>query len=151
MAHGDQAARQPELRLDDLVAELRARGLRVTTARLRVLEQLAAAGDAHLSTDELAERVAATTPGVHLSTIYRTCDALVDAGILAPAPLADGRSSFHLAGDAHHHAVCTRCGATVSLPPEVLEPLRRRLSRDHGFEADPHHLTITGLCRRCAR
>lgn len=139
----------PDL-LADLVAELRARGLRATTARLRVLEQLAAAGDAHLTADELAQRVADTTPGVHLSTIYRTCDALVDAGILAPAPLTDGRSSFHLAGDSHHHAVCSRCGATVSLPPEALEPLRRRLRRDHGFEADPHHLTITGLCRRCA-
>ena len=66
MAHGDQAARQPELRLDDLVAELRARGLRVTTARLRVLEQLAAAGDAHLSTDELAERVAAKIGRAHV-------------------------------------------------------------------------------------
>lgn len=136
--------------MDELVAELHARGLRATTARLAVLAQVAAAGDEHLTTDELAERVAATTPGTHLSTVYRTCDALVEAGILAPAPFADGRASFHLAADAHHHAVCSRCGATVSLPPEALEPLRRRLRRDHGFEADPLHLTISGLCRRCA-
>lgn len=135
---------------DALVDQLRARGLRATTARRAVLEALVAAGTDHLTADELGRRVRADHPAIHLSTIYRTLEALTDAGVTNVARFADQPVTYHLATDVHHHAVCTRCGATLVLDPAVFEPVRRRLRRDHGFEADPHHLTIVGLCRDCA-
>jgi Fur family ferric uptake transcriptional regulator len=87
---------------------------------------------------------------VHLSTVYRTLDALTEAGILTEARFRDEPLTYHLSTDVHHHAVCTRCGATLDLSADVLEPVRRRLARDHGFVADPQHLTIPGTCARCA-
>ncbi len=136
--------------IDDLVDELRRRGQRATTARRAVLEALLAAGDDHLTADELGRRVRSQHPAIHLSTIDRTLDALTDAGITTVARFADQPLTYHLATDVHHHAVCTRCGATLSLPPALFEPVRKRLLRDHGFHAEPRHLTITGLCRDCA-
>lgn len=136
--------------LDDLIAELRAHGQRATTARRAVLEALLEAGDDHLTADELAPRVRENHPAVHLSAVYRTLDALTDAGVIALARLADGPATYHLATDRHHHAVCTSCGATISLPFGVLDPVRRRLLRDFGFHADANHLTIRGLCGACA-
>jgi Fur family ferric uptake transcriptional regulator len=141
------AAARPTL--DDLFAELRARGLRATTARRAVLAELLVAGDTHLTADELARRIHADHPAVHLSTVYRTLDALAEAGLIAVARFADQPVTYHLAGDVHHHAVCTACGATINLPAEVLAPVQRRLARDHGFVADPRHLTITGTCAAC--
>ncbi len=140
----------PAPTIEELTAELRRRGQRVTTARRAVLEQLLLAGDVHLSADELARAVGEQHPEIHLSTIYRTLDALDEAGLIHRAPFDDHTTSYHLTDDVHHHAVCRDCGATLSLPPELLEPLTRRLLRDHGFHADPRHLTIDGRCAECA-
>ncbi len=136
--------------IDALMDELRQAGQRATVARRAVLEELLAAGETHLTAEELARQVRAEHPAIHLSTVYRTLDSLTDAGIIAPARLADHPATYHLTGDVHHHAVCTRCEAVISLPATMFEPVRTRLRRDHGFRADPHHLTITGLCASCA-
>jgi Fur family ferric uptake transcriptional regulator len=130
-------------------ARLRSRGLRATTARRAVLAEIVAAGTDHLTAEALAQRLQRDHPGIHLSTVYRTLDALTDAGILAVARFHDEPVTYHLADDHHHHAVCTSCGATLELPADLLDPVRRRLARDHGFVADPHHLTITGRCAAC--
>lgn len=139
-----------EVTVDELVGELRARGLRSTTARRAVLEEVVAAGDRHLTTEELGRRVGAVHPEIHRSTVYRTLDALCGAGILSPAPFADRPATYHLTTDVHHHAVCERCGVTLQLDADDLEPLRRRLEREHGFRARPRHLTIEGRCASCS-
>jgi Fur family ferric uptake transcriptional regulator len=136
--------------IDDLVDELRRAGQRCTVARRAVLEHLIDAGDEHLTADELASRVRAEHPAIHLSTVYRTLDALTEAAIITPARFADHPVTYHLTGDVHHHAVCTDCGASLNLPASVLGPVRTRLRREFGFEADPHHLTISGRCAECA-
>lgn len=115
-----------------------------------MLEELLAAGDAHLSVDELAARVAEVHPSVHLSTIYRTLDALEEVGLVTRAPLGDHPASYHLTHDVHHHAVCSGCGTVLNLATAPFEDLWRRLREEYGFHADPRHLTIDGLCARCA-
>jgi len=142
---------QHEITIDELIDQLRARGQRATTARRAVLGELLAAGDSHLTADELARRIHERHPAIHLSTVYRTLDALTAAELIVPAPFSDQPATYHLRTDVHHHAVCTRCGATFVLRPAVLEPVLRRLLRDHGFHADPRHLTIAGRCEACAR
>ncbi len=136
--------------IDDLVEQLRDRGQRATTARRAVLAELLDAGDTHLTADELARRIHAHHPAIHLSTVYRTLDSLTTAGLIAVARFADQPVTYHLATEVHHHAVCARCGATISFSPRVLEPVARRLERDYGFRADPQHLTIQGLCADCS-
>jgi Fur family transcriptional regulator, ferric uptake regulator len=86
---------------------------------------------------------------VHLSTVYRTVDLLDQAGILAQVHVGHGPSSYHLAEDAHHHAVCDSCGAVIEVPPAALSAVVTRLDRDLGFAARPRHLTINGLCADC--
>lgn len=115
-----------------------------------MLDVLLAAGGEHLSADEVAARVHHATPDIHLSTIYRTLESLADMGVLSEARLGDGPVSYHLATDRHHHAVCSSCGAVIELPGGTFAPVTRRLAKDHGFTADPHHLTITGTCAPCA-
>lgn len=137
-------------RVDELIAQLRDQGHRATVARRAVLEAIVAAGDTHLTSEELAQRIHRTSPDIHLSTIYRTLDTLSDAGLVTIARFGDQPVTHHLATDVHHHAVCSSCGATHRVPPSALESLRRRLLADYGFEADPRHLTITGRCRSCA-
>ncbi len=147
---GPSAGPSRDEQVDALLARLRATGGRVTAARRAVLEVLVAAGAEHLSAEEIAGRVHASAPQVHLSTVYRTLDALEEAGVLRRARLADGPVSYHLAADEHHHAVCDGCGAVIVLPSSLLAAVVDSLAVDHGFRAEPRHVTIGGLCRTCA-
>jgi Fur family transcriptional regulator, ferric uptake regulator len=135
--------------LDDLLDQLRSRGARVTTARRVVLADLARRGSAHPSADQIARRVARSHPELHLSTIYRTLEALEELGLVTRASFGEGATTYHLAADRHHHAVCESCGTVIELPDAALAPLVRRLDRDHGFAARPRHLTIAGRCASC--
>lgn len=136
--------------VEDLVADLRARGIRVTAARRLVLQTLVDAGADHLAADQIADRIHRTHPDLHVSTTYRTLDALEEAGMIVRAGLGDGPTTYHLADDHHHHAVCDGCGTTIELPDRLFAGVVRRLRDHHGFVAAPHHLTITGRCRSCA-
>jgi Fur family transcriptional regulator, ferric uptake regulator len=135
--------------LDGLLADLRARGARVTTARRAVLAELVRRGSAHPSAEQIAARLRRSRPEVHLSTVYRTLDVLEELGLVARAGITDGVTTYHLAADRHHHAVCQVCGTVIELPESALSAVVARLRRDHGFAADPHHLTIPGVCARC--
>ena len=95
-------------------------------------------------------RVGAEHPSIHLSTIYRTLDALDEAGLISPARIEGHSATYHLTDDVHHHAVCSSCGRTLSLPASLLEPLSARILDEFDFHADPRHLTINGLCSDCA-
>jgi Fur family ferric uptake transcriptional regulator len=136
--------------LDDLLDRLRSQGVRVTAARRLVLAELVRRGAGHPSAEQIARRVQRTNPELHLSTIYRTLEVLEELGLVMRASLGEGATTYHLAGDRHHHAVCESCGAVIELPESVLAPVVRRLARDHGFTAAPRHVTITGLCANCA-
>ena len=51
-----------------------------------------------------------------LATIYRTVTTLVDQGVLHALTLEGGVTTYGLAADPHHHAVCTRCGSIIEVP-----------------------------------
>ncbi len=142
------ATRPPEL--DDILTDLRAGGERVTTARRVVLQVLLDDPDEHLTIEELSDRVHEQAPDIHLSTIYRTVEFLEHAGVLVHVRLGESPAAYHFATDAHHHARCDVCGTVIELPANTFAALVRRLERDSGFHAHPHHVVIPGICATCA-
>lgn len=135
--------------VERLLERLRVAGERVTTARRAVLEEMIVDDAMHLSVDQIAERVNARHPDVHLSTVYRTLEVLEHVGLVTQVRVGEGAASFHLADHGHHHAMCTNCGALVDLSDRDLGELVRVLDRRYGFLARPRHLIIEGLCETC--
>lgn len=129
---------------------LRASGVRITAPRRAVVTALVDSAD-HITADELAALVAAAEPDVHLSTVYRTLDALEKLGVVTHVHMGHGRAVYHLTDRMHQHAVCEDCGAVVELPDDVLHDVQQRLRRETGFEVDPHHFALVGRCQHCAR
>ena len=136
-------------RLDRILALLRRRGGRVTSARRAVLTALLG-HEEHASADELAAVVHASNPDVHLSTVYRTLDAFEQLGVVTHVHLGHGRAVYHLTDRIHHHAVCEQCDRVVQLPLEVFADLHARLRREFGFEVGAHHFALVGRCAACA-
>ena len=125
--HPPSAATELHLRVareagDAAAALLRRAGCRPTAQRLLVLQALG--GGEHVTADDVLAHARARYPSINPSTVYRTLDALVDAGIARRTDLGSERLYFEVAREhRHHHAVCQVCGAVAHLHDASLRPL----------------------------
>jgi Fe2+ or Zn2+ uptake regulation protein len=124
---------------------LRAEGRRVTTARRLVVELLART-DEHLTADDLAARIHDANPEIHLSTVYRTLDSLCAWRLVEHVHQPHGASFFHLEG-AHRHLVCEECGRIRDVPAAEFDALVDRIRTEYDFELHIGHAALVGRCR----
>jgi Fe2+ or Zn2+ uptake regulation protein len=129
---------------------IRAAGLRATPQRLAAYEAVQRAGGRHLSADDVWQELRRHPAGMDRSTAYRILADLARSGLLKEVRLADGVARFEIQDAAHHHAVCTRCGATEDVGPAAVRALNRRLRTETGFVLGEQPLLLPGLCRTCA-
>ena len=135
-------------RTEEVVARLRARGLRLTPQRQAIVAEVMRARG-HISPAAMARRVQATMPGVNASTVYRTLSMLEEVGVLSHSHLESG-PEYHRAGEgAHIHLTCSRCGAEDDLSLAEARSLERLIARHHGFTPDLTHFAISGVCASC--
>jgi Fe2+ or Zn2+ uptake regulation protein len=137
-------------RRDRLVAMIREQGERVTTARRALITALVQARG-HVTAEDLAALVQKEQPDVHLSTIYRSLDALERMGVVDHVHLGHGRAVYHLADEPHQHLVCEVCGTVIEVPDATFAELESTLRRRYGFTIRPNHFDLLGRCRACAR
>jgi len=131
--------------LDDAVAALRERGLRLSTTRRLVLEALFAA-DGPVSAEHITRRLK-----LDLTSVYRNLETLERHGLVRHVHLAHGPGLYALCDQGEReYLYCERCGAVVSLPPEELDPVRERVRERFGYEARFTHFAIVGTCPECA-
>jgi Fur family ferric uptake transcriptional regulator len=131
---------------------LRALGQRSTAARRAVVEVLASTSE-HIDAEQIGERVAATHPGVHRATVYRTLDTLTALDVVTHVHTGRGATAYHLAasvtGRHHLHAQCRVCERLFDLPDDLLDSVSERLAQA-GFALEPHHVALSGICAPCA-
>lgn len=134
---------------EEWVADLRARGYRLTPQRQLVLQAVAALG--HATPDDIANEVQKTAAGVNISTVYRTLELLEELGLVTHTHLGHGPPTYHAATDDDHvHLVCRVCGSVTETSPDLVVDVVTRLRDEVGFAADVGHLAIFGMCRACA-
>jgi Fur family ferric uptake transcriptional regulator len=130
---------------------LRSRGLRWTPQR-RILVEVLANTDGHVTGAELIERCRAIDPDTIPSTVYRTLDMLEELGVVSHSHGADGREEFHvLPAVEHAHLYCRGCGGAWELAAEdvAVSTTVKAFDAARGFDVDVSHLTLTGLCATC--
>ena len=133
----------------DVRGRLRSRGLRWTPQR-RVLLEVLATVDGHVTGAELIEGCRALDPATTPSTVYRTLGVLEELGLVSHSHGLEGRQEFHVRPtDDHGHLVCSVCGASWELGPEEVGPLVDGLRRSRGFKVALDHLSIEGRCAAC--
>jgi Fur family ferric uptake transcriptional regulator len=129
--------------------ELRGAGLRVTAARVALLETVRD-GD-HLDVEAIASGVRDRIGHVSLQAVYDALHALTAAGLVRRIELADGPARFERrVGDNHHHVVCRSCGAVADVDCAVGEAPCLTASDDHGFSIDEAEVIYWGLCPDCS-
>ena len=126
-----------------------AAALRPTRQRRAVAACLARFEDFR-SAQEIHELLRGWGDNVGLSTVYRTLQALADAGEVDVLRAEDGETLYRrCSGTHHHHLVCRECGRTVEVEGPTVERWATSVASEHGFADVSHTLEIFGLCPAC--
>ncbi|MFV2062037.1 MAG: Fur family transcriptional regulator [Chloroflexota bacterium] len=134
---------------DEVRERLHERGLRWTPQR-RLLVDVLAETDGHITGAELVERCRALDPETTPSTVYRTLDVLEDIGLIRHAHGLDGREEFHVRPAAEHgHLHCSVCSKAWEISADDVQGLVGDFQRTRGFAVDLGHLSVVGVCRDC--
>ena len=129
--------------------ELRGAGLRVTAARVALLETVR--GGDHLGIEAIASGVRDRVGHVSLQAVYEALHALTAAGLIRRIEPAGGQPRFEgRVGDNHHHIVCRSCGVVVDVDCAVGEAPCLTASDHRGFAIDEAEVVYWGMCPDCS-
>ena len=130
---------------------LRQQGLPVTQQR-ETIAGVVFGSEAHLSVEEIEERLRAQGERTGKATIYRTLEMLVKSGLVAEHDFGEGFKRYeHRFGQqpAHGHLVCTECGGVEEMEDAELMAMQEDAARRRGFQPSRYRLEIYGLCTAC--
>jgi Fur family transcriptional regulator, stress-responsive regulator len=129
--------------------ELRGAGLRVTAARVALLDTVRR-GD-HLDTETIASGVRERVGHISLQAVYEALHALTAAGLVRRIEPPGSPARFEgRVGDNHHHVICRSCGAVADVDCAVGEAPCLTASDDRGFAIDEAEVIYWGLCPACS-
>ena len=129
--------------------QVRAAGLRCTSARLAVMQRLRRAS-APLSHAEIADELVPL--GLDKATVFRNLIDLTEAGLVNRSELGDHVWRFELRdpgraeGEQHPHFVCTECGSVTCLADVEFEAESRKRASKVGRVTE---ILLKGHCRSC--
>jgi Fur family ferric uptake transcriptional regulator len=125
-------------------------GQRATKQRAAVAQLLDQLDDFR-SAQEIHEELRGRGQGIGLTTVYRTLQALADAGQVDVLRMPNGEQLYrHCSRTHHHHLVCRHCGRTVEVAGPTVENWATRVAAENGFSEVSHTVEIFGTCADCA-
>ncbi|MFG1946131.1 Fur family transcriptional regulator [Nonomuraea sp. NPDC048826] len=129
--------------------ELRAAGLRVTAARVALLETVRDGN--HLDVETIASGVRDRVGHISLQAVYEALHALTATGLVRRIEPAGSAARYEgRVGDNHHHIVCRSCGAVADVDCAIGHAPCLNASQDHGFTIDEAEVIFWGTCPDCS-
>ena len=130
---------------------LRDKGMRVTSERLALLDEIFAQ-HGHLDAEQLFARMKSHGHKISRATVYRNLDLLVESGLARKYRLGRDRFLYeHLhPGQSHDHIACRSCGQVVEFVSPSISALLGEICKAHGFVENEQAIQVMALCRICA-
>lgn len=124
--------------------------LRATRQRHAVATLLTGLDDFR-SAQQIHQLLLASGESVGLSTVYRTLQAMAEAGDLDVLKTDDESLYRKCSARHHHHLVCRICNRTEEVEGPAVERWADRMAAERGFSELSHTLEIFGTCASCRR
>lgn len=106
----------------------------------------------HFDADQLIDDMKRNGFRVSRSTIYRTLDKLVDAGLLRSLEVGPRKYYEHDYGyPQHEHLYCEQCRKMIEFQNPAIDAVIRDVCAAHGFRTSGHSFIIRGMCSDCNR
>ncbi len=139
-----------ETMLDELASAAKTRGLRLTPARVRVLELL---GEAHraMGAYEILDRLRAEGLGSQPPVVYRALDFLIQSGFVHKIERLNAYVACGHPGDEHGACflICSRCRKVAEIEDGALDIALAQAAAGRGFAMRRTVLEIEGTCPAC--
>lgn len=123
---------------------------RMTRQRAAIMEALTA-GDFR-SAQAWHDLLRQQGSGIGLATVYRTLQALSEAGEVDTVITDSGETLYRMCEATeqhHHHLRCRVCGAAEDIDIPGFETWTADVAAQHGYAHIDHTVEITGVCRDC--
>ena len=130
------------------VTILKEMGLKLTPQRKLIINAIHDV-NAHLTAEEIIDRVQSIMPEVHKSTIYRTLELLEKTGCVLKSELGEHFIYHHAEEGHHHHLVCSECGKSLDCDEDLFAPVEKLLREKYSFQINFKHVVMSGLCEKC--
>lgn len=130
------------------VNALRARGLRLSSARRVLLEALYGAGRP-ISAEEISAGVAGRLPPSDLASVYRNLERLEELGLVRHVHLGHGPGRYLPTGVRWEFVVCDVCGDFAAVDPGLLDGAREAVRSATGYAVRFAHFPVVGTCPAC--
>lgn len=147
----ERAIRSDKPHDDALKLMIRTMNLKVTSQRLLILKVLHE-GRAHVTAQEVFEKVQLRDDSVGFATVYRLLRSLTAAGFLTEVRMGGQSARYELTPKRHHdHLTCVSCGKICEFENHDIELLQERVAAQFGYKLTSHVLELYGLCRDCQK
>ncbi|WDV44121.1 Fur family transcriptional regulator [Clostridiaceae bacterium M8S5] len=139
--------------LSDILKE---NGYKLTNQRKVIYNVFLDNEHAHLSPEEIYDKVRDKHPEIGIATVYRTLQLLEDLDVLYKVNFDDGCSRYELnqgkdKGHHHHHLICLECGKVTEVELDLLENLEEEIEKSGEFKIVDHILKFYGYCKSCKK
>ncbi len=131
---------------------------RWTAPREAILDLLSRTSK-HMSAKEIYAVLYRLSPGIGLTTIYRTLDLLVKMGLINKFTIGDGQSRYEFQHEDkkghHNHVICSKCGKIIDYGDfledelELVFKTEKHLYQKYNFKVLGHNIEFYGLCEKC--
>lgn len=131
----------------EIYAKLRAKGLRITSQKKKILDVFLANPDRMLSVHDVHTLLPEDT-SIDNATVYRNIQKFLDFGILELMNDEQGVNRYTVyERDHHHYLICTECGKIIKIPCEG--QYWHTHAQENNFHETHHRLEVYGKCAEC--
>lgn len=135
---------------EDLIGQLKEKGLKITPQRLAILDSLLEKCREHPGATMIFNEARKKAKRVSLSTVYATLKEFSENGLIRQLEFDRMENRYDVDLSDHVNLICNRCGKIVDYAvPESLAP--RDIARKSGFIVTDTRLEFHGYCRDCLK
>ena len=135
---------------EDLIGQLKEKGLKITPQRRAIIDALVENCDAHPGASLIFKEAAKTVKHISLSTVYATLKELSENGLIKALEFDRMENRYDGNLSEHINLICKRCGAIIDYSlPATIEP--KDIARKIGFVVTDARMEYSGYCRNCLK
>lgn len=126
---------------------------RNTKQKRLITECIKQSGGKHMTVEEIYNLIKEHDEKISIATVYRNLRLLEQQGVVKKVYMAEDAPTFYEFSDndthAHHHLVCSRCGAITDFDEDLLDSLEKIIEEKKGFLIKDHRVVFYGICKNC--
>ncbi len=135
---------------EDMISQLREKGLKLTPQRLAIIEALIKNCAAHPGASLIYKEARKKAKSVSLSTVYATLKEFSENGLIRSLEFDRMENRYDGNLSEHINLICESCGTIIDYNlPATVEP--KDITRKSGFVVTEARMEYYGYCRDCLK